>query len=237
MSGGTQNRLPPALFLHFPMLLQTISAGPFGTNLYLITDDSRTHCAIVDAPPGAAELLLSYLKKNGLTLDAILITHGHWDHNGGVAGVLAGTNPELPVFAHEDGRDFHEKPEKFSPWYQAAIPGLSAADFPAFKLSRPTTDGETFTLLGKTWQALFVPGHCPGSLAFYCPEEKWLFTGDALFAGSIGRTDLPGGSFPVLEKSICEKIFPLPGDVRVFPGHGPATTVGEERESNPYVRA
>lgn len=218
------------------MFLETVPVGPFGTNLYLIVDETKTRCVLVDAPPGADETVLPVLKNRGLSLDAILITHGHWDHNGGVAGVLAGTRPDLPVFAHEDGRDFHEKPEKFAPWYQAAIPGLSDADFPAFSLSRPTADGEKFLLLGKEWQALFVPGHCPGSLAFYCPEEKWLFTGDALFAGSIGRTDLPGGSFAVLEKSIREKIFPLPGDVRVFPGHGPATTIGDEVAFNPYVR-
>lgn len=219
------------------MFLQTVPAGPFGTNLYLILDDAKSHCVIVDAPPGAADILLPFLQKNELTLDAILITHGHWDHNGGVAGILAGTQADLPVFAHEEGRDFHEKPEKFAPWYQSAIPRLSDADFPAFTLSHPTADGETFSLLGKEWCALYVPGHCPGSLAFYCPAEKWLFTGDALFAGSIGRTDLPGGSFALLEKSIREKIFPLPDDVRVFPGHGSASTVGEERESNPYVRA
>lgn len=218
------------------MTLQTVPAGPFGTNLYLIINDEKSHCAIVDAPPGSDEFLLPFLKKNKLILDAILLTHGHWDHNGGVARVIAGTSPDLPVFAHEEGREFHENPEKFAPWYQAAIPGLSMADFPAFTLSRPTADGDVFSLLGKEWKALFVPGHCPGSLAFYCPEEKWLFTGDALFAGSIGRTDLPGGSFPVLEKSIREKIFPLPNDVRVFPGHGPASSVGEEREMNPYVR-
>ena len=222
------------------MKIQVSQAGPFGTNMYLLIDDTGTRCAIVDAPPGIAQTLLPFLKKNSLALDAVLLTHGHWDHNGGVAGVLAGTRSangaDVPVFAHADGRDFHEHPENYSHWYQSAIPGLSAADFPAFKLSRPTDDGAEFELLGKKWRAFHVPGHCPGSLAFYCAEEKTIFTGDALFAGSIGRTDLPGGDFATLEKSIREKIFTLPRDVRVLPGHGSGTTVGDEIDSNPYVR-
>ena len=216
------------------MNIRTIPAGPFATNAYLISENGR--CVVVDVPPGSDAELLPIIRREGLALDAILITHGPWDHNGGVAALLAGTRADAPVFAHEDGRAFHENPEKFAPWYQSAIPGLTAADFPAFALSRPTADGETFTLLGAEWRALAVPGHCPGSLAFYCAAEKCVFTGDALFAGSVGRTDLPGGSFAVLEKNIREKLFTLPRDVRVFPGHGPETSVGDEIETNPYVR-
>lgn len=222
------------------MKIERTAIGPFGTNCYLLSKDGRSDCAVVDAPPGAADVLLPVLKKRGLTLAAILITHGHWDHNGGVAGLLAGTRDAQPfppeVFAHIDDRDCCEQPEKFMAWYQAAIPELTDADFPAFRVSRWLEDGETFPLLGETWTALHVPGHCPGSLVYYCGAAKTAWTGDAVFAGSIGRTDLPGGSFPQLEKAIREKIYALPDDVKLYPGHGPATSVGEEKTSNPFVR-
>lgn len=222
------------------MKIEHTAIGPFGTNCYLVTEEGRSDCVVVDAPPGAERVVLPVLKSRGLNLTAILITHGHWDHNAGVAALLdgvAGMQAELPqVFAHADGRECHETPEKYKAWYQSAIPELGDEDFRAFKVSHWTEDGEAFPLLGKTWTALYVPGHCPGSLVFYCEDEKVAFTGDAIFAGSIGRTDLPGGSFSVLERAIREKIFTLPESVKLLPGHGPATEVGEEKVTNPFVR-
>lgn len=222
------------------MKIERTAIGPFGTNCYLLSEEGRAECAVVDAPPGAADALLPALKKRGLTLAAVLLTHGHWDHNGGVAGLLAGTRsaqPEQPeVFAHAADRDCHERPELFKAWYQEAVPGLTDEDFPAFRVSRWLEDGETFPLLGKTWTALHVPGHCPGSLVYYCADAKAAWTGDAVFAGSVGRTDLPGGSFSELEKAVREKIYALPGDVKLWPGHGPATSVAEEKSFNPFIR-
>lgn len=222
------------------MKIERAEIGPFGTNCYLLSEAGRADCAVVDAPPGAPEILLPVLQKRGLALAAILLTHGHWDHNGGVAGLLAGTakmQTEPPqIFAHIADRDCHENPQKFMNWFRAAVPGLTAADFPPFRVSHWTSDEESFPLLGKNWLARHVPGHCPGSLVFYCAEQKTAWTGDAIFAGSIGRTDLPGGSFAQLEASIREKIFTLPDDTKLFPGHGPETSVGEEKISNPFVR-
>lgn len=222
------------------MKIERTAIGPFGTNCYLLSEEGRADCALVDAPPDAEKIVLPALKKRGLSLAAILLTHGHWDHNAGVAPLLAGTRETQPfppeVLAHADDRECCEHPEKFMAWYQAAVPGLSAEDFPAFSASRWLADGEAFPLLGKTWTARHVPGHCPGSLVFYCEAARAAWTGDALFAGSVGRTDLPGGDFSVLEKSIREKIYALPDDVKLYPGHGPATSVGEEKTSNPFVR-
>lgn len=222
------------------MKIERTAIGPFGTNTYLLSEDGRDDCVLIDAPIGTDEILLPLLKKRGLTLAAILLTHGHWDHNAGVPKLLAGTQktqgsfPE--VFAHMADRECHENPEKFAGWYMAAIHGLSTKDFQPFAVSHWVRDGETFPLLGKNWIAYHVPGHCPGSLVFYCEEIKTAWVGDSIFAGSVGRTDLPCGSFSQLEKSIREKIYTLPDDVRLLPGHGPATSVGEEKSSNPFVR-
>ncbi|MCD8283474.1 MAG: MBL fold metallo-hydrolase [Opitutae bacterium] len=210
--------------------------GPFDTNMYLVVDEVQSRFIAVDVPPGAGEKLANFAKRNAFALEAILLTHGHWDHNAGIAAALAKCGKDIPVFAHEDGRDFCEKPEKFAPLFQAAVPGLSDDDFPPFALSRPTNDNDAFTLLGREWRAFHVPGHCPGSLAFYCAAEKIVFTGDVLFAGSVGRSDLQGGDFRVLEKSIREKLYVLPNDVKVFPGHGPTTTIEDEKASNAFVR-
>lgn len=222
------------------MRVERKQIGPFGTNCYLLSEAGRTDCVVIDAPPGAPQFLLPILKNRGLELAAILLTHGHWDHNAGVAGLLAGTaeTQATPpqIFAHADDRDCHENPQKFMAWFQAAIPGLGPEDFPPFKVTHWLSDGETFPLLGKTWLARHVPGHCAGSLVFYCAEEKCAWTGDALFAGSVGRTDLPGGSFAQLENGIREKVYVLPDDVKLYPGHGPTTSVGEEKRCNPFVR-
>ena len=222
------------------MKIERAAIGPFGTNCYLLSENGRSDCAVIDAPPGAAEKIVPALKKRGLTLAAVLITHGHWDHNAGVAELLAGTAETQPVppeiFAHADDRDCCERPEKYKAWYQAAIPELGDDDFRPFRVSRWLADGETIFLLGKAWRALHVPGHCPGSLVYYCPEEKAAWTGDAVFAGSVGRTDLPGGSFAALEDAVRGKIYTLPDDVALYPGHGPATSVGEEKSSNPFIR-
>ncbi len=211
----------------------TLPEGPLETNMHLIA--AGTSCVAVDVPPNAAGTLGKFLEENSLKLEAILLTHGHWDHNGGIAEALEKFG-NVPVFAHEEGREFCENPEKFAAFYQIGNPGISDDEFRAFKLTREAQDGENFGLLGKIWTAFFVPGHCPGSLAFYCEDEKIVFTGDVLFAGSVGRSDFPGGNFRVLENSIREKLYVLPGETKVFPGHGAGTTIARERYSNPFVR-
>ncbi len=215
------------------MKIESYPLGPFETNCYLLIDDAGKRCVVVDAPPGAGKVVLPEIQKRGLTLEALLLTHGHWDHMCDGADFAL---PGVAIYAHRADQDCYEKPEKFAPWYQMALPSLTLADFRTVKISRWVEDGATLELLGKVFEVRHVPGHCPGNILFYCAGEKFAFTGDALFAGSVGRSDLPGGSWPVLLKSIREKIYTLPDDVELFAGHGGETTVGREKATNPYAR-
>ena len=114
------------------------------------------------------------------------------------------------------------------------MPGM---DFQPIQVTQWVSDGDKLDLFGREVDVLHVPGHCPGNVAFYVPSKDWCFVGDAIFAGSIGRTDLPGGDFATLEKSIKEKLYTLPGSTTLHPGHGPETTVEHEMATNPFVPA
>lgn len=215
------------------MKIECVTLGPFETNSYLLTDDTGRRCAVVDAPPGAGEHLRAEIRERGLTLEALLLTHGHWDHMAD-AHCFAGTG--VAVYGHKDDAVCYETPGRFRAWYAAILPHLTAADFQPVPVSRWVADGDTCEILGTLFEVRHVPGHCPGNVLFYCAAEKVAFTGDALFAGSVGRSDLPGGSWPVLLRSIRERIYTLPDDTVLYPGHGPETTVGVEKMSNRYAR-
>jgi glyoxylase-like metal-dependent hydrolase (beta-lactamase superfamily II) len=116
------------------------------------------------------------------------------------------------------------------------MPFLTEEDFHSAKVTQWLNQGDTFNALGKKFEVRHVPGHCPGSLLFYCADEKIAFTGDAIFNGSVGRTDLPNGNWNQLLKSIREQIYTLPEDTKLLPGHGDSTTVGDEKKTNPYAR-
>ncbi|MDR0534951.1 MAG: MBL fold metallo-hydrolase [Puniceicoccales bacterium] len=213
--------------------IESSTLGPFGTNTYLVTDEATKHCIIVDAPPESAELLLPQIRENALVVEALLLTHGHWDH---IADAGAFASGNIPVFAHQDDAACYSTPEKFAPFYMSVLPYLSQNDFQPVKIARWIKDGEKIALLGREFEARHVPGHAPGSLLFYCATEKLAFSGDAIFQNSIGRTDLPGGSWDTLVHSIRTKIYTLPDDTILLPGHGGTTRVAEEKDHNPYVR-
>ncbi|MFT3828680.1 MAG: MBL fold metallo-hydrolase [Opitutaceae bacterium] len=209
------------------MEIQALPAGPIGTNAYLLTDAARGEAVLVDAPHDVWPEVQQLLRKSGCKLVALLITHGHWDHTGDAARVQ---RTGVPLYAHEEDRLFIETPEVMEMF---AIPGLRLE---AAKIDRVVQQGDTFELLGETVEVRHVPGHCPGNVLFHFRKTGAAFVGDAIFAGSIGRTDLPRGGFEMLERSIKTQIYTLPEETMLYPGHGPETDVATEKATNPYVR-
>lgn len=200
------------------MRIQTLALGPLETNCYVVGDDTR---AVVIDPGGEPEAVLAALQ--GRTVEAVLATHFHFDHIQGIAGVAGATGAS--VWA-----DPREAPLLESELGAGGIWGFSKT--PSFSW-QPLAEGET-QFLGISCQVLSTPGHSPGGLSFYFPDLRAVFVGDLLFYRSVGRTDFPGSSAEVLERSVREKIFVLPDATRVYPGHGPATTVGDEKRHNPF---
>ena len=196
--------------------------GPIGTNCYIVRAERGASEAVVVDPGADAARLRLELAGMGAACIAILITHGHWDHLGGVADLAEGTG--APVHMAEDERTLLEDVNSFVP------PGVHLRPYTPDVLLQ---GGETLDLAGISFETVRVPGHSPAHLAYHA--DGCLFSGDVLFAGSVGRTDFPGGSGRQLAAGIRSKLFTLPDATVVYPGHGPATTVGAEKRSNPFV--
>jgi hydroxyacylglutathione hydrolase len=217
------------LFSVCGVIVHSLPSGLIQTNAYLLTDAARGEAVLVDAPGGVWGLAERILKREGCRLTLLLLTHGHWDHTQGAAEVVRRTGAR--VYAHMDDRVLYETPEFMKPLLP---PGI---ELEAVRVDRWLRDGEAFDALGEQVRVGHVPGHCPGSLSFYFPVAGFVFPGDALFRGSVGRTDLPGGDFGQLERSIRTRLYTLPDGTLVYPGHGGPTTVGEEKAHNPHVAA
>lgn len=209
------------------MNLHVLSSGPIGTNGYLLTEPSRGEAILIDAPGDILDAVKPILAKEKCRLVELWITHGHWDHTQDAPAVIRETGAKVRV--HPDDRPMVETPEIMKPYL---MPGIQLEPFAVDHWMR---QGDRFAALGLEWEVRHVPGHCPGNILFYSGRLKAAFVGDALFAGSVGRTDLPEGSFEKLEKGIRSQIYTLPADTTVYPGHGPETTVAEEKANNPYV--
>ncbi len=202
----------------------TLTNGAFAETCYLVADPASGDAAVVD-PGEDAALFEARLRHEGWTARAIWLTHAHVDHVAGVGRLAAGTG--APIFLHPADRPLYDRFPA-----QAAMFGLAADPLPAPSFA--LAEGGRVAVGACGFEVLHTPGHTPGGITL--AGHGMAFVGDALFAGSIGRTDLPGGDTGALLDSIRDKLFALPDETVVYSGHGPATTIGEEKRSNPFVR-
>ena len=204
----------------------TIPATPFQHNCSLVWCDVTQQAAVID-PGGDLEVILDAVHQLQLKLEQIWITHAHIDHAGATAELAE--RLQLPIIGPHEGDQF---------WIDGLPQAAANYGFPPAKPFKPTRwlhDGDTVSLGEHTLQVRHCPGHTPGHVVFYSPEMQRAFVGDVLFAGSIGRTDFPRGDHDALIRSITQRLWPMGNDTVFIPGHGPESTFGRERRSNPYV--
>jgi glyoxylase-like metal-dependent hydrolase (beta-lactamase superfamily II) len=207
------------------MDVRMFTVGPVAENTFLFRRDGSDRALIVD-PGDEAPKLLGAIEALGVTLDGILLTHTHFDHVGAVAPVARATGaevwvPEIEKFVLADINSYQP------------FPGIGP--FEDWDAEHTVTGGETLELAGFEIDVLFTPGHSPGHVTYAIPDEQVLFSGDVLFQGSVGRTDLPGGDWPTLLESIRTLVDSYPEDSTVYPGHMGITTLGRERATNPFL--
>ncbi|WP_323032262.1 MBL fold metallo-hydrolase [Brachymonas denitrificans] len=204
----------------------TIPVTPFQQNCSILWCDQTMEGAVVD-PGGDLPRLLAFAEKKGITLRQILLTHCHVDHCAGTAE-LSG-KLDLPIIGPHEGDQY---------WIDALPATAVNYGFPPAATFTPTRwlhDGDTVQVGSSTLQVRHCPGHTPGHVVFYSPEANRAFVGDVLFAGSIGRTDFPGGDYDTLIACITQRLWPMGNDTVFIPGHGPESSFGRERVSNPFV--
>ena len=201
--------------------IHTLPLGSYQTNCYIVYEETAKSCAVID-PGYSPERVLEFVGKLGLTVDAVLLTHGHFDHVGGVEAIVKATGCALWMREGDYTQRKNPQNDFFYP--------IHDCDFTEVRFCE---EGEHIHAGGLTFTAMETPGHTWGSVCYVC--ENAIFSGDTLFAGSCGRTDLPGGDWQTIMLSL-ERLAELEGDFDIYPGHGESTTLAREKQYNPYMR-
>src|ERR1700743_874386 len=208
------------------MIHRIFAVGPLQCNCSILGDE-KTHEAMVIDPGDQIEGILEILRQEKLTLKQIVITHAHIDHVGGAMKLKAATG--APILMNQNDYELLKMLDMQAEWVGMKSPGV-------VKIDESVGQGRVLKMGEISAQVIDTPGHTEGSICIYFPAEKKLIAGDTLFAGSIGRTDLPGGSMEKIMRSLPNQVLALPDDIEVTPGHGPKTTIGDEREMNPFLQ-
>jgi glyoxylase-like metal-dependent hydrolase (beta-lactamase superfamily II) len=208
------------------MILDSFPVGPLRCNCTILGDEVTHEAVVVDPGDNIADIL-SRLQKYGLTLRQIIVTHAHIDHVGGAALLKKATG--APVLLNQRDMGLLAAMDMQAGWLGVPTPEVGTPDASA-------EDGSKVGLQSLPAEVIHTPGHTPGSICLLFPEQELLIAGDTLFAGSIGRTDLPGGDGRQILHSLRNRLLVLPDKIRVLPGHGPETTIGKERQSNPFLQ-
>jgi len=211
-------------------MLEIISLvlGPVSTNCYLIADPDSGEAAVID-PAWDGQIILAEAQKRGWKIGQLWYTHAHFDHFGGAAEIANRPIPLPMVALHPLDHDLWQ--------LKGGAPLFGMHIDPGPEPTVELAHGQILRLGNIEFEVLHTPGHTPGHVVYYCPKESVLFSGDLLFQGGVGRTDLPGGDWEALVESIRKLVYTLPEDTRILSGHGEETTVGEEKAKNPFVRA
>jgi hydroxyacylglutathione hydrolase len=209
------------------ILIKTYILGPLQNNTYLMIDKQSGNSVLID-PAIGSQIILKDLKKNRLNLKQIWITHAHFDHVGGVERLLRTFIPPIPVAMHSLDNPL---------WEQGGGSKEVGFDLQLGPLpSKPLIDHQVLKFDSTQFEVIFTPGHSPGHVVFYNSQEGFVFCGDLIFRQSIGRADFHGGNYEQIIAGIKNRIFSLPNETRLLSGHGPETTVGEERKENPFLK-